>query len=106
MSVGRRIAALLVAVAALGETRGAGAQTVTLAISAIVADSTSPAPFITVTGVPTRPEFGPYTLSLAIANEPTFRNPFLFKNADGNVAKFNVDSLMPERVTVFSRAPR
>ena len=54
-----------------------------------------------MTGFRTRPEFGPYTLSLAIANEPTFRNPFLFKNADGNVATFNVDSLMPERVTVF-----
>ena len=104
MRVGRRVAALLVAVAALGETRGAGAQTVTLAISALIADSTSPAPFMTVTGFPVRPEFGPYTLSLAIANEPTFRNPFFFKNADGNVATFNVDSLMPERVTVYFRA--
>src|SRR6478672_5811981 len=104
MNVGRRVAALLVAVAALGKTRGARAQKITMAISAIIADSTSPAPFITVTGVPTRPEFGPYTLSLAIANEPTFRNPFLFKNADGNVATFNVDSLMPEKVTVYFRA--
>jgi len=104
MNVGRRVAALLVAVAALGKTQGAGAQTVTLAISAIIADSTSPAPFITVTGVPIAPEFGPYTLSLAIANEPTFRNPFLVKNADGNVATFTVDSLMPERVMVFFRA--
>lgn len=104
MSLGRRIAALLVAAAALGETRGAGAQTVTLAISALVADSTSPAPVMTVTGFPVLPEFGPYTLSLAISSEPRFLNPFYSRNADGTVATFNVDSLMPERTTVYFRA--
>ena len=103
MRVGRRVAAFLIAVAALAGSRAPG-QTVSLAISAIIADSTSPAPFMTVTGFPTQPERGPYTLSLAIANEPTFRNPFFFKNADGNVATFTVDSLMPERVMVFFRA--
>ena len=104
MRVGRRVAAFLIGVAALGGIREIGGQTLTLAISAIVADSTSPAPFMTVTGFPTAPELGPYTISLAIANEPSFRNPFFAKNADGNVATFNVDSLMPERVTVYFRA--
>jgi hypothetical protein len=104
MRVGRRVAAFLIAVAALAGTGAARAQSVTLAISAIIADSTSPAPFMTVTGFPIQPGFAPYTLSLAIANEPTFRNPFFSKNADGTVATFNVDSLMPERVTVYFRA--
>src|SRR5206468_1009185 len=84
--------------------RRVNAQTVTLAISAIIADSTSPAPVITVTGFPIRPEFGPYSLQLAIATEPQFRNPFYVRNADAAVATFTVDSLMPERTMVFFRA--
>jgi hypothetical protein len=104
MRVGRRVAALLMAVAALGGGRRLGAQTVTLAISAVIADSTSPAPVMTVTGFPTRPEFGPYSLSLAIATEPAFRNPFYVRNADAEAATFTVDSLMPERTMVFFRA--
>jgi hypothetical protein len=104
MMVGRRVAAFLIAVAALRGPKHAGAQTVTLAISALVADSTSPAPFMTVTGFPTRPELGPYTVSLAIANEPIFRNPFFFKSADGTFATFTMDSLMAEHATVYFRA--
>jgi hypothetical protein len=104
MSRGGRIAAFLMAAAALGGVPAATAQTVSLAISAVVEDSTSPAPVMTVTGNPTRPEFGPYTVSLAISNEPLFLNPFYFRTADGPVATFNLDSLMPEKVRVYFRA--
>jgi len=104
MSGGRRVAALLMAAAAFGVPWRAGAQSVTLAISALAGDSTSPAPQMTVTGIPVRLDLGPYTVSLAIANEPTFRNPFFFRSADGTSGTFNVDSLMPERTMVFFRA--
>ena len=104
MMVGRRVAAFVIAVAAVTGPKGAGAQTVSLSISALSADSTSPAPFMTVTGLPTRPDLGPYTVSLAIATEPVFRNPFFFRSADGTAATFTVDSLMPEHVTVYFRA--
>jgi hypothetical protein len=104
MKCGRRIAALLMAAMALGGSRRSGAQSVTLAISALAGDSTSPAPQMTVTGLPSRLEFGPYTLSLSIANEPQFRNPFFTENADGNVAVFHVDSLMAEHSTAYFRA--
>jgi hypothetical protein len=104
MKVGRRAAAFLMAVAVLGVSERMGAQSITLAISALNADSTSPAPVITLSGFPTRPEFGPYTLSLSLATEPLFVNPFFTKNATGDVATFNVDSLLPERTVVFFRA--
>ena len=104
MRLGRRIAAILMAVAVLGGARRLDAQSVTLAISAVIGDSTSPAPVMTVTGFPTRPEFGPYSLSLAISTEPQFRNPFYVRNADTTVATFTIDSLMPERTMVFFRA--
>ena len=105
MSVGRRVAALLVAVAALGKLRAAGAQTVTLAISAIVADSTSPAPFMTVTGFPVAARVRAVH---AVARHRRASRGFAIRSivndADGNVATFNVDSLMPERATVYFRA--
>lgn len=104
MRVGRRAAVFLMAAAALGGSGTVGAQSITLAISNLVADSTSPAPVITLSGFPTRPELGPYTLSLSLATEPLFVNPFVTKNATGDVATFNLDSLLPERTVVFFRA--
>jgi hypothetical protein len=92
------------ATVALGGTRRMAAQTVTLAISALTADSTSPAPVMTVTGFTTRPELAPYTISLALSLDPQFRGPFYVRNAPGEAATFTLDSLMPERTTVFFRA--
>jgi hypothetical protein len=103
MMRGRRLAALLMAMAAAGGSK-LGAQTVSLAISALTADSTSPAPVMTVTGFATRPEFGPYTVSLTLGLDPQLRNPFFVRNATGESATFSVDSLMPERATVYFRA--
>src|SRR4051812_16655226 len=101
---GRRIAAFLLAVAALGIGGRMEAQSLTLAISALVADSTSPPPVITLTGFQNRPELGPYSLTLSISNESQFRNPFYTQNADGESATFTLDSLMTEHSTVYFRA--
>jgi hypothetical protein len=104
MRCGQRVAALLIAATALTGGRRADAQTVTLAISTLFADSTSPAPVITVTGFQIRPELGPYSLSLSVSNEPQFRNPFYTQSADGDAATFTLDSLMPEHSTAYFRA--
>jgi hypothetical protein len=80
------------------------AQSVTLAISALVGDSTSPAPEMTVTGVQNRPEFGPYSVSLELSLEQQFRTPFYVRDAVQQNATFRVDSLLPERTVVFFRA--
>jgi hypothetical protein len=104
MKLGGRVAAFVVAAAALSGTRPIEAQSVTLAISNLLADSTSPAPNMTVTGLPTRPELGPYTVSLALSLDPQFRSPFYARTAPGENATFTIDSLLPEHAIVFFRA--
>ncbi len=104
MTVGRRLAALLIGAAVILGSKTASAQTVTLAISALTGDSTSPAPFMTVTGFTTKPEFAPYSVSLALATEPQFRSPFYARTAPGEFATFTIDSLMPQRTVVYFRA--
>lgn len=104
MTRGRRLTALLMAMTAAGGSKGLRAQTVSLAISALTADSTSPAPQMTVNGFATRPEFAPYTVSLALGLDPQFRSPFYVRNAPGESGTFAVDSLMPERAIVYFRA--
>ena len=104
MTVPRHAPAWLVFAALLCGTGRLAAQRVTLAISAVVADSTSPAPQITVTGLDVRPEFGPYSVSLELSLEPRFITPFFVKVADQGSGTFNVDSLLPERTVVFFRA--
>lgn len=103
MRFGRRVAALVVA-AAVGAGGRMEAQTVTLAISALTGDSTSPAPVMTVTGFATAPERGPYSVSLALGLDPQLSRPFYFRTAPNEVATFTVDSLMPERMIVYFRA--
>lgn len=94
---------LLFAALACGTGR-LGAQRVTIALSAVVADSTSPAPVMTVTGFDIRPELGPYSVSLELSLEPLFATPFFVKVADLGSGTFNVDSLLPEHTVVFFRA--
>jgi hypothetical protein len=105
MTVRRHATAWLLFAALLGGTGRLAAQArVTIAISAVVADSTSPAPQMTVTGLGARPELGPYSVSLELSMDPQFRNVFFVKVADQASATFNVDSLLPERTVVFFRA--
>ena len=104
MRVGRRIAALVVAAAAFLGTHRIEAQSVTLAVSNLLADSTSPAPNMTVAGFPTRPELGPYTISLALSLDPQFRSPFYVRTAPAENVTFTMDSLLPEHAVVFFRA--
>jgi hypothetical protein len=104
MSLGRRVAALVVAAAALCCNQRIEAQSVTLAVSGLLADSAPPAPVITVTGLATRPEFGPYSISLALSLDAQFRSPFYARTAPGETATFTLDSLMTEHSVVFFRA--
>jgi len=103
MRLGRRLAALVVA-AALGGVRPVTAQSLTLAISALLADSTSPAPVMTVTAFGTLPERGPYTVALTLSNDAQFRNPFYSRSVQGETGTFTIDSLLTEHTIVFFRA--
>jgi hypothetical protein len=102
MRFGRRAAAFIVA-AALG-SGALEAQSVTLSVSSLLADSAPPAPAITVTGFATHPELGPYTVSLALSLDAQFRNPFYFNALPGETGTFTLDSLMTEHEVVFFRA--
>lgn len=103
MRRGRRVAALVVA-AALGGSRPVAAQSLTLAISALLADSTSPAPVMTVTAVGAPPERGPYTVALTLSSDAQFRNPFYSRSVQGETGTFTLDSLLTEKTVVFFRA--
>ncbi len=106
MRSGRRPAACLAGLvtALLAVVSPMKAQSVTLAVSAVVGDSVSPAPSITVTAIPGPPQFGPYSVSIELSLEPQFRTPF-FVNASSDLsATFQVDSLMPPRQIVYFRA--
>ncbi len=104
MRFGRRVAAFVVVAAALGGNRLVEAQSVTLTISNLVGDSTSPAPNMTVTAFGTQPERAPYTISLALSLDPQFRSPFYARSSAGETAVFTMDSLLPEHAVVFFRA--
>ncbi len=99
----RRAAALPLAAFLCGAA-AARAQSVTLSISGSTADSTSPAPVMTITGFESRPEQGPYSVSLTLSLESQFQNPFYINSADGESGIFTLDSLLPERTTVYFRA--
>ena len=104
MSLGRRVAAFVVAAAALGFARRIEAQSVTLSISALFADSTSPATNMIVTGFPALSDSGQYSVSLTLATDAQFRAPFYTRSADGTTANFILDSLLTEHTVVFFRA--
>jgi hypothetical protein len=104
MSRWSRAAAWLVVAGFVFAGRPLAAQSVSLSIAALKADSMSPAPSISVTGVQNRPDLGPYTVSLELSTEAAFARPF-YANADsGETATFTIDSLIPERTRVFMRA--
>lgn len=101
----RRAAAVLFAAAVAWVGRGfpLHAQSVRIAVSALSADSTSPAPIITVTAAENQPQLGPYSISLELSLEPQFRTPFYVRTSANELASFQVDSLLPERTLVYFR---
>jgi hypothetical protein len=105
MTVWRRAAAcvLVVALASIGSAARSGAQSVRLAISALNADSTSPAPSMSITGFETQPELGPYSLSLELSLESQFRAPFYARTVTSETATFTIDSLLPQHAVVYFR---
>jgi hypothetical protein len=104
MSRWRRVAAC-VAVFALGlAARGVLAQSITLRVSSLKADSMPPGPLMTVSAVQSRPDLGPYTVSVEMSTEPAFQRPFYVSVADGENGSFTTDSLLPEHITVYFRA--
>jgi hypothetical protein len=102
MSRWRRATAWLVVVAALS-ARPTAAQSVALAIANLKADSVSPAPTMTVTAIQARPELGPFAITLEMSTEAAFARPFYIESADGVVASFAIDSLLPEKTRIFFR---
>jgi hypothetical protein len=93
---------LVVGLAAL-LARPIEAQSVTLSIAGIRGDSISPAPSMTVSGFQTRPELGPFTVTLELSTDPGFARPFYFNSAEGLIGTFTLDSLLPARSVVFMR---
>ena len=104
MSRWRRAAAWLVVAGFVLASRPLAAQSVSLSVSALKADSMSPAPSMSVTGVQSRPDLGPYTVSLELSTEAAFARPFYVNADSGEAATFTIDSLIPERTRVFMRA--
>lgn len=102
----RRRSAIATIVGVLAGTGGASrasAQSVSVAL-AVVNDSISPAPQILVQATPGPPDLGPYTVTLELALEPAFRAPIVVRSSSDLSASFQLDSLLPERTTVFFRA--
>jgi hypothetical protein len=103
MSRGRRLAACL-GILALGLTaRGILAQSITLRVARLKADSMPPGPVITVTSVQGSPDLGPYTVSLEMSTESAFQSPFYVAVAQEDNATFTTDSLLREHATIFFR---
>jgi hypothetical protein len=100
----RAAARLFVAGLAALLARPIEAQSVTLSIAGVRGDSISPAPLMTVSALQTRPELGPFTVSLELSSDPGFARPFYFNSNEGLIGTFAIDSLLPERSVVFMRA--
>ncbi|HEY9225034.1 MAG TPA: hypothetical protein VIP11_00205 [Gemmatimonadaceae bacterium] len=83
---------------------GAHAQSVTLQISGLKADSIPPAPNLLVTGFPVSPDAGPYSVSVALSLEPEFRQPFFTLTENSQSATFRLDSLLTEHTVIYLRA--
>jgi hypothetical protein len=91
MSRWRRTAAWVSIVGSLGAGRSVAAQSITLSVSNLKADSMPPAPNMTLTAIQARPELAPYTVSLELSTEPGFQRPFYINVAEGQAATFTID---------------
>jgi hypothetical protein len=104
MSRGRRIAACL-GVLALGLTaQGVLAQSITIRVAGLKADSMSPAPLVTVAATQFAPDRGPYTMILELSTEAAFQRPFYVSVSQADAASFTTDSLLPEHSVIFLRS--
>jgi hypothetical protein len=100
----RRWTALCLLMAALLPVRRAAAQSISIFISGLAGDSTSPAPAMSVTTVGLSRFQGPYTITLELSYEAEFRTPFFVGVSDESNSTFHVDSLLAEQRRVFFRA--
>jgi hypothetical protein len=85
-------------------SRPVAAQSISLSVSGLKADSMPPAPNFSLAAVQNRPDLGPYTVTLELSLEPDFTRPFYVNAAAGEVATFRIDSLLPEKTTIYLRA--
>lgn len=104
MSRGRRVAAF-VGVLALGLTaQGVLAQSITIRVASLKADSMPPGPVVNITATQTRPDRAPYTISIELSTESVFQRTFYVNVSSAEDASFTTDSLLPEHLTVYLRA--
>jgi hypothetical protein len=80
------------------------AQSLTLFVSGVTADSTSPAPSMTLTPVGLDRFNGPITITLELSLDAAFRAPFYVNVTDDPATSFHLDSLLTEHERVFFRA--
>lgn len=106
MSRWRRWAALGACALSIVAARGAAAQSIHLAISALpnAGDSISPAPVMVLSSIQADPTLAPYTAELALALDNQFQSPFLVRTTTADNATFTLDSLLIEKQTIYFRA--
>ncbi len=104
MMAWRRRAALGGLLVCLAAGREAAAQSIHLTFSASTGDSISPAPVMTVTGLESRPDLGPYTVQVQLSTASDFHAPFLVRAAPTENGTFTLDSLLTEHETVYFQA--
>jgi hypothetical protein len=103
MSRWGRAAALLGVVAQSLFASSLVAQSLSLSVSGLKADSMPPAPNILVSALDTRPEIT-YTITLELSTEAAFARPFFNATGDGLNPTFHLDSLLIEHTQIFLRA--
>jgi hypothetical protein len=103
MSRRRRAAALLGVVARFLFASPLAAQSISLSISGLKADSMPPAPNMLVAALDPRPGVT-YSITLELSTESAFSRPFFNAAAAGLNATFQLDSLLLEHTQIFMRA--
>lgn len=96
--------ALVVGMAGGGAWRSAAAQAIAITFAPIQHDSISPAPVISVSADQVPADVAPATMTIEASFEPEFRTPFFAQSAQGMLAQFHLDSLLPKQTRVYFRA--
>lgn len=104
MSRGRRLAAGLGFLALTLASRLLEAQSITLRVSSLKADSMPPGPLFSVSAVAGPPNLAPYAVTVELSTEAAFQRPFYNNSADGLSGSFTTDSLLPEHGVIYFRA--
>jgi hypothetical protein len=103
MKLWRRAAALaLVVFASAGAARRADAQGIALIVSPLLADSTTPAPVLSLIASPVPNSVSTVTVELSL--DPQFRAPFWARSTQTLQTQFVLDSLLPARTNIYYRA--